>query len=106
MIVGLGLGLFSKKDEAANYRKLSREWAERVRRRGARADEFLESLAKFTLVWCKFLPEIDGPETEDRRNRRRGSRSVKPRNDQIGQAVAALKAEATPPALKHATDKQ
>ncbi len=77
MIVGLSAGKFSEKEEAAHYRKLSREWAERVRRRGAKADEFLESLAKFTLAWCKFLPEIDRPEIEDRRIRRRRSHSSK-----------------------------
>lgn len=77
MVVGLSAGAFSKKEEAAHYRKLSREWAERVRRRGAKTDEFLESLAKFTLAVCKFLPEGDQPEIKDRRKRWRTSHSGK-----------------------------
>jgi hypothetical protein len=37
------------------YRKFTREWAQRVVRRGEKMDEFLEAIARATLSSCRFL---------------------------------------------------
>jgi hypothetical protein len=41
--------------ELNEYRRLSREWVHRVRRRSAKADQFLEAVAEVTLLRCDFL---------------------------------------------------
>ena len=40
------------------YRKLAGEWAQRVRQRGAKMDEFLEATAAATLANCSFLSAL------------------------------------------------
>lgn len=47
-----------KRERRAAYRKLTKEWAERVRRRGQKMDEFLEAVAAITLSQCEFLSSI------------------------------------------------
>jgi hypothetical protein len=37
------------------YRKFTREWAQRVVRRGEKMNEFLEAIARATLSSCEFL---------------------------------------------------
>jgi hypothetical protein len=48
------------------YRKSANEWAQRVRRRAARMEEFLEAVAGATLNVCPFLSKDQPPESEDR----------------------------------------
>ncbi|MCX5513266.1 hypothetical protein C3941_00690 [Kaistia algarum] len=43
------------------YRKLVREWSQRVRMRGLKMDEFLEAIAKATLSICTFLETSQPP---------------------------------------------
>lgn len=44
-----------KREHMVAYRKVVGEWAQRVRVRGSRMDEFLEAIAKATLSTCAFL---------------------------------------------------
>ncbi len=44
-----------KKQHLAAYRKLAKEWVQRVRQRGQILDEFLEAVAAVTLANCSFL---------------------------------------------------
>ena len=44
-----------KKEHRTAYRKLAKEWAERVQRRGQKMDEFLEVVAAISLSQCGFL---------------------------------------------------
>jgi hypothetical protein len=44
-----------KREHLTAYRKVANEWAERVRRRGDKMDEFLEEIARVTLDHCSFL---------------------------------------------------
>jgi hypothetical protein len=43
------------KERNVGYRKLVREWSQRVRVRAARMDEFLQEISKFTLDQCEFI---------------------------------------------------
>lgn len=47
-----------KREHLTAYRKLANEWAQRVRRRGAKMDEFLEAIAVATLANCSFLSAL------------------------------------------------
>jgi len=47
-----------KREHLTVYRKLSKEWAQRVRRRSAKMDEFLEAVAVATLANCSFLSAL------------------------------------------------
>jgi len=44
-----------RREHNADYRRLSKEWADRVRQSGIRLDAFMEELAKATLTICNFL---------------------------------------------------
>lgn len=44
-----------KLEHRTAYRKLAKEWAERVLRRGQKMDEFLEAVAAISLSQCSFL---------------------------------------------------
>jgi len=56
------LGEGWRKRHLAAYRKVASEWAQRVRRRGNKLDEFLEVVAAVTLSNCSFLsPTEAGP---------------------------------------------
>jgi hypothetical protein len=46
-----------KAEQRAYYRKVAKEWAQRVRNRGARLDEFLEAVAEALLQGCPFLAD-------------------------------------------------
>lgn len=46
-----------RREHNADYRRLSKEWAERVRQSGIRLDAFIEELARATLATCDFLRE-------------------------------------------------
>lgn len=46
------------KEHLIAYRKCTREWAERVRVRSAKLDEFIEAVASITLSNCKFLETV------------------------------------------------
>jgi hypothetical protein len=46
-----------KAEQRAYYRKVAKEWAQRVRDRGARLDEFLEAVAEALLRGCPFLAD-------------------------------------------------
>ena len=50
-----------KQEYLVTSRKLAREWAQRVRRRGAKMDEFLEAIANATLSACHFLASSQVP---------------------------------------------
>jgi len=53
-----------KREHLTAYRKLSRQWARRVRLRGAKMDEFLEAIAVATLATCNFLSALLPPNQE------------------------------------------
>lgn len=42
-------------ERQAAYRKVTREWVARVRRRASKLDEFMEAAAQLTLISCDFL---------------------------------------------------
>jgi len=44
-----------KREHMVAYRKVVSEWAQRVRVRGSKMDDFLEAIAKATLSTCSFL---------------------------------------------------
>jgi hypothetical protein len=44
-----------REEHLAAYRKLTKEWAQRVVERGKKMDEFLEAVAVATLNSCRFL---------------------------------------------------
>lgn len=44
-----------RREHNADYRRLSKEWAERVRQSGIRLDKFMEEVARATLATCDFL---------------------------------------------------
>ncbi len=44
-----------EKEHLRDYRQYTKEWVERVRRRGAKMDQFLEAIADTTLKNCNFL---------------------------------------------------
>jgi hypothetical protein len=44
-----------RQEHLVAYRKFTREWAQRVVRRGEKVDEFLEAIARATLSSCRFL---------------------------------------------------
>lgn len=44
-----------KAERQAAYRKVTREWVARVRKRASRLDEFMEAAAQLTLSSCDFL---------------------------------------------------
>jgi hypothetical protein len=44
-----------RREHNADYRRLSKEWAERVRQSGVRLDAFMEAVARVTLDTCSFL---------------------------------------------------
>jgi hypothetical protein len=47
-----------KSEHRSGYRKAARQWAQRVRRRGQKMDEFLEAVAAATLTTCSFLSDV------------------------------------------------
>jgi hypothetical protein len=44
-----------RREHNADYRRVSKEWAERVRQSGVRLDAFMEAVATATLATCDFL---------------------------------------------------
>lgn len=46
-----------KREHMIAYRMVTSQWAQRVRRRGAQMDQFLEATARATLESCSFLSE-------------------------------------------------
>ncbi|WP_151343499.1 hypothetical protein [Rhizobium leguminosarum] len=44
-----------RREHNADYRRVSKEWAERVRQRAAILDLFMEEVARVTLATCSFL---------------------------------------------------
>ena len=44
-----------KKEHLSHYRKITKEWAERVRKSGTRMDKILDVVADITLTNCQFL---------------------------------------------------
>ncbi|NWA28568.1 hypothetical protein HX866_27130 [Pseudomonas gingeri] len=51
-----------KAERQAAYRKVTREWAARVRNRGSKLDEFMEVAAQLTLSSCHFLSALGPPD--------------------------------------------
>ncbi|VVD87221.1 hypothetical protein PAN31108_01439 [Pandoraea anhela] len=46
-----------KASQRAHYRKVAKDWVQRVRSRGARLDDFLEAVAEVLLRCCPFLAD-------------------------------------------------
>ena len=46
-----------KAEQRLYYRKVAKEWAQRLRKRGARLDAFLEAVAEALLLGCPFLAD-------------------------------------------------
>ncbi|NMV41504.1 hypothetical protein [Ralstonia insidiosa] len=52
-------------EQRAYYRKVAKEWVQRVRIRGARLDAFLEAVAEALLQGCPFLTNTSAPRVAD-----------------------------------------